>query len=246
MNIHSSRLASLFATATLFQLAACGDDPGATDGARFAGASLAQKERAVAAAAGLDAAIGILAASTLELTPNGSTCPRITRAGDTLTANTGCTDEDGNKLSGRVVAKNLPSFFGGGHDPSRPTEVTFEGYRIDGPDQDLALDGKLIIRPDGSQTAALTATLSGIEVATDATWRPAAGELFTADAGSTIEITGLGLAEIEGQWSMDEDAPSGVLSLHGADVLEADFSRAVSGCVPLTIDGQAAGQLCDK
>lgn len=238
-----SRIACSLATATLLPLAACGDDP-ASDRARFADASLEQKARALGAAGGTDAAMAMLVAGFLDFIPPESTCPRVTRSGDTLTATTGCTDADGNRLSGRIIATNLPSLLGGGNDPTRPIEVMFEGYRVEGAGEDLALDGTVIFRPDGSQAASMRLTLAGIEVATEATWRPAAGEQQAADAGSTIEVTGLGLAEIEGRWSMSGNAPSGALALHGADVLEANFDLAAGGCVPLTVDGEAAGQLC--
>lgn len=246
MKISSSRIAySLLSTAALLPLAACGDDP-ASDGAHFAEASLAQKQRALSAAAGVDAASGMLVAFFLEAVPPESECPRVTRSGGTVTATTDCTDDEGHKLSGRIIAKNLPSLLGGGNDPTKPIEVTFEGYRSDAGSaaESLAFDGKLILHPDGSQIAQLTATMNGLEAVTDATWRPSAGERFTAVAGSTIEVTGLGVAEIEGSWSMSEEAPSGRLALRGADVLEADFGRMANGCVPLTIDGAAAGQLC--
>lgn len=242
----SSRIAYSLATITLLQLAACSDEPMADDPtagqARFASASLAQKQRALTAAAGGDAAMGMLIAGFLEFVPPGSTCPRVTRTGDTLTATTGCTDDEGNQLAGRIIARNL----GEESDPTRPLEVSFEGYRVQGATAlaDLALDGTLIVRPDGSQTASLTASLLGLEVSTEATWRPAGDVQQTADAGSTIEITGLGLAEIAGRWSMDADAPSGALALHGADVLQADFDLAAGGCVPLTVDGKPAGKLC--
>jgi hypothetical protein len=250
-----SRIAYSLTTTTLLLLAACADDPASRpppveepppEGARFAGASLEQKQRALAAAAGADAAMGMLVAGFLELTPPESTCPLVIRAGDTLTATTDCTDDSGNQLSGRIIAKNLPSLVDGASDPTLPIELTFEAYRLEtaSAEEGIALNGTLIFRPDGSQTSALTATLSGLEVATAATWRPGAGEQQTADASSTIELTGLGRARIEGSWSMD--APSGALALRGADVLEADFDLAANGCVPLTVDGKAAGELCDQ
>jgi hypothetical protein len=66
---------------------------------------------------------------------------------------------------------------------------------------------------------------------------------LSAVAGSEVRVAGLGVAEIEGRWSFGfDDTPSGRISLHGADVLEADFDRMANGCVPLTVDGKAAGQ----
>ena len=112
--------------------------------------------------------------------------------------------------------------------------------------EDMTFDGTITLAPDASMTADLHATMAGVEVWSDATWRRSAAERSTADAGSAIEIAGLGRATIQGSWNMDSDAPAGALELHGADVLRADFAAIANDCVPLTIDGAPAGQLCNS
>lgn len=141
--------------------------------------------------------------------PEQSTCPRITRSGDKLTATGGCTDDNGDTIAGRIVVKNVPGFLGGGNDPTN-----------------------------------LHVSMGGVEVWSDATWRRSAADRSSADAGSAIEITNVGRAEIRGSWNMDSENPAGALELHGADVLRANFDAVVNDCVPLTIDGAPAAQLC--
>jgi hypothetical protein len=240
-----ARLAYSLATAALINLAACGGDaPEAT----FSKATDLQKQRAITAGAGMDAALGFLMGSALSDLPTGPGCPSISRSGDTVTATFDCTDADGERTDGKVTAKNVPGFFSGAaNDPTKPAVVTFDGLVIDDTsddDEDMALDGVVTLDPDGSITAELSATLADIEVHSDATW-VRTGDRSSATAGSSIDMDVLGRAEIEGSWNLDSEAPAGVLELHGAEVLKADFDRIAGNCVPLTVDGLAAGQLCD-
>lgn len=243
------RLLYSLATATTIQLAACGGDAEPAEPARFAEATELERMRAITAAAGVDAAIGLFMTSVLtSIPPEESSCPRITRSGDTTTATGGCPDDNGDMIRGRIVARNVPGFLGGDHDPSRPSEITFEDFRMDDTsdeDEDLAFDGSLTLSPGGAMTADLRVTMAGVEVASDATWRSAAAGRTSADAGSTIELTGVGRAEIRGSWNMSSDAPAGALELHGADLLRANFDAISNDCVPLTIDGAPAGELCN-
>lgn len=241
-----SFLAYSFATLSLLSVAACDGD--SSESAQFSESTMEEKQRALSAAIGADASMGMLLATFLEATPPGAGCPRVTRSGDTLTASTDCTDEDGNRHAGRIIAKNLPSLFGEGtYDPSRPTDLSFEAYSVEGgnPSQVVALDGSVIFRPDGSQTTDLTSNLGGILVTIDATLRTLPNGNITADAGSSIEVDGLGRAEIAGSWNADEEEPAGAIELRGADTLSANFAAMSNGCVPLTINGAAAGQICD-
>lgn len=248
MLARSTFLAYSFTGLTALSLVACDDSSGSInpeDQARFAGATLVQKQRALAAGLAGDASIGILLASTVE-TNAPNPCPSFVRTGDTVVATGGCTDDDGNQITGSITGKNVPALFGGGNDPSKPIEITFDNYKMAsaGGANTIILDGTIIARPDRSMTASLSTDLNGMTVVTDATWRPS-GASTTADAGSIIELVGLGAAAIEGTWNADEDAPAGAIRLRGADVLAADFSRMANGCVPLTVDGGAAGELCD-
>lgn len=246
-----SRLLYSLVTALSLQLAACGGDEPLADPADFSRATELQRLRAITAGAGADAAMGFLIGSIMTpVPPEQSSCPRITRSGDTLTATGGCTDDSGDTIAGRIVAKNVPGFLGGGgNDPTKPAVVTFEDFQMnDSSDdnEDFAFDGSLTLSPDGSMSADLRVSMGGVEVWSDATWRRSGADRSSADAGSAIEITNLGRAEIRGSWNMDSENPAGTLELHGADVLRANFDAVVNDCVPLTIDGAPAGQLCSN
>jgi hypothetical protein len=245
------RLARFFyslLTATTFHLAACGGDPEPADPIHFAQTTELQRLRAITAGASGDAAMGFFIGAIMTSVPQEqSTCPRITRSGDTLTATGGCTSDSGDRIEGRVVAKNVPGFLGGGNDMSKPAVVTFEDFRMDDSsddNEDFVFDGTVTLSPDASMTADLHVSMLGLEVWSDATWNRTA-ERTTARAGSAIELAGLGRATIEGSWNMDSESPAGALELHGTDVLRANFDAVANDCVPLTIDGAPAGQLCE-
>jgi hypothetical protein len=247
MSSRITRLSYSFLTASLLHLAACGDDP---EPASFSSATELQKQRAVTAATATDAAIAMFFGSALVGLPDDSTCPPVERSGDTTTITGNCTTDSGDKFLGSITTKNVPGLFGGPeHDPSRPSLLTFDGFGIDDTsdeDEDIAMDGTLTVNTDGSATADLSLTIADLTAHSHATWRQA-GELVTADAGGTIDLAGLGSAEIKGSWSTDSDSPAGAVELHGSDVLKADFGATTAeGCVPLTVDGRAAGQLCDS
>lgn len=250
----SRRLSRLFyslLTASLLNAAACTDDdgPAADDGARFADASQAQRERALTAALGMDAGMAYFMASFMQSVPPGVACPSVTRSGSTLTVTTDCTDDGGTRLSGRIVGTNVPDLEGGNFDPARPIELRFEGYRLDdtsADNEDFAFDGTVTMSPDGAFAARLTSEVGGMAATIDATWRATTNGRQAAAAGSTVTLPGLGQAEIQGTWLLEDPAPVGAIELHGADVLRADFDRASNDCVPITIDGAAAGELCDR
>lgn len=236
--------------ATILFTVACGDGGTAGEGgtAKFESATEAQRQRAVIAGGGIDGVLTYLNGSFLSLYPDDSACPTIAKAGDVITATFNCTMDDGKRVDGRLIATNVPSFLGGGNDPTKASSVEAEGYVEHGatPAESVRLDGLVVVQPDQSMTIALTAQLSGISVVTDATFEAAANEQMTAAAGSSIEVDGLGSASIHGTWSMTSETPSGALELRGADALRADFDRTVDGCTPLTVDGKAAGQICNE
>ena len=230
----------------LLSLAACGDR-GRSDDATFAKATEAQRQRAVMAASGTDAAIAYLIASTFTA-PGARSCPTVSTSGSTVTATFHCTDDSGSRLDGVIKATNLAPIFGpggGDFDPTKGQVVELEGYRVHAPEANRALgfDGANTIHPDRGMDVALDATLLGAAVYTDATFDRSADRTFAA-AGSFVDLDGLGRADIAGTWNLTDDAPAGMLELKGADTLRADIAAMVDGCVPLTIDGGAAGELC--
>ncbi|HVV86379.1 MAG TPA: hypothetical protein VHE35_25155 [Kofleriaceae bacterium] len=239
---------SIAATLLVSLLAACGGGDDATP-AKFSAATDLQRQRAIGAAAGTDAALAFFVGAFSVQAPPEATCPTVTHQGSTATAVFDC-DSGGQRIDGRIVAENVGNPFsdsGPASDPTRAVVLTFDGYRqhADTAAEELALDGTLTLRPDQAMVIALEVSLGGVAVDTDATLT-SDGTLSRAADGSSIEVDGLGRATIGGAWSLDTDAPAGVLELHGADLLRARFADAASGCVPLTIDGAPAGQLCDN
>ncbi|HVK77238.1 MAG TPA: hypothetical protein VM734_28225 [Kofleriaceae bacterium] len=242
-----SRLTYSLLTASALHLAACGGD--AADQASFASATQAQRERAIVAGTGADSMIATLIASSAAAVPPGTpSCPKVETSDNTVTVSGGCTTSDGEKVSGRFTGTNLPPLFGAGsgYDPTKPTEVAFDGYLLDsaGTEDDLAIDGTVTMHPDERVIVDLRVSLGGLEAISRGTWK-SAGESTTVEAGTTIEVTGVGEAEVQGTWNMDGDFSSGALELHGADVLKVDIAAMVDGCAPITIDGKAAGQICN-
>lgn len=238
-----SSLLSYSIPAALFFTAACGDADSDGGDAKFADASEAQRQRAIMAGGAIDAVFAFFQGSFLSVIPETSTCPTIARSGDVITATYNCTDDEGVRIDGRLIATNLPELFGGGNDPTKDATLEAEGYVEHGP-LGNRFDGLVVARPDQTLIVALSATLNGLAATTDATFRVAGEDRMTADAGGTIELDGIGSAAIHGTWAMTSDTPSGVLELRGADVLRADFDAIVDGCAPLTVDGRAAGELC--
>ena len=232
--------------ALLLSLAACGDST--SDPAKFASATDLQRQRAVVAGSGTEAAFAFLVGSFATSPDEGSSCPTLSTSGATTTATFNCTDDEGNRIDGRIVATNVGSILGGGlaPDPTRDAVLTFDGFHQHGAtaEQALIFDGTITMRPDQKLVISMASTLGGLEAVTDATFLSSDG-LTTASAGSSVEVEGLGSATISGTWFNGEE-PAGTLVLEGADVLRAAYGDKVDGCVPLTVDGQAAGELCDQ
>ncbi len=248
MSTRITRLSYSFLTAALLNLAACGGD---AEPAKFSTATDLQKQRAVTAGSATDAGLGLLLGMAFTGAPEDSVCPTISRSGSITTIRGGCATESGDRFEGTITTDNVPGLFGGPeNDPSKPASVAFDGFKIDDQsddNEDLAVEGKVTLNTDGSVTADLSMTLAEILVHSNATWRQNQQTgMVSADEGASIEIDGLGAADIKGSWDQSADAPAGALELHGADVLKADFGAMANGCVPLTVDGAAAGQLCDS
>lgn len=248
MSTRITRLSYSFLTAALLNLAACGGD---AEPAKFSTATDLQKQRAVSAGSATDSGLGLIIGMAFTGLPDDSVCPKISRSGSTATITGGCTTESGDKFEGSMTTENVPGLFGGPeNDPSKPSVVTYDGFKIDDTsdeNDDAEINGKVTLNTDGSLSSDLSLMMGGVMVHTSATFRHnETTGMITADEGAAIEIDGLGAADIKGSWKHDSDAPAGALELHGADVLKADFGATANGCVPLTVDGQAAGQMCES
>jgi hypothetical protein len=233
-------------------LAACGDDPPNPpngSGARFADATEEQLGRAFMAGTGADATIAELIAGGYAAFPiDGSvSCPTITRDGDQTTVTGGCDLDDGGRIEGTVVFSNVRPLFGEGeYDPELPTVITFTDYSSEDADGVWTFDGTVRREPGNQLSVDLRAGLDVGDAHSDLELDCESAVMeCTALDGSRIEITGLGAADVSGTWKLDQQDPRGSLILTGADVLELDFERATETCIPYSIDGEDAGELCD-
>lgn len=246
---HLLLASSLLLPTTL--LAACGDDGGAEPAydARFASADEATRARAIGAAGGFDYAIAYLVGSSFAGAAAPEACPGVEVSGDTTTVTGGCTNDDGTRYEGRIVLENVAGFFSDGTDidPTRSQLLDFEGFSIVDADGEWELDGSIELRPAAEQRVITDLYLAfdgeGVHSHLELAFEESG--MSTLAAGSWIEVDGLGGARASGTFNMSEDAPEGALTLAGADTLVADFGAASNSCVPLTIDGAPAGQLCD-
>ncbi len=244
----SAFLASSLLLSTSF-LAGCGaDDPADPElDAVFSSADQLHRERAIGAALGFDFGMAyfIGGAYAGQDVPDG--CPVVVTDGDRTTVTGGC-DSDSGRVDGRIVLDNVPALFTDDEpDPSRPQLLTFDAYVADDDDGRWAIDGTIRFDPAaGTLATDLGVELDGPAATTSLRMTGEDGEPWTAGDGSWIDVDGIGAAAVSGTWSLDSDAPSGRMTLTGAEVLVLDLEAAVDGCIPYTIDGAAAGELCDN
>lgn len=246
---HLLLASSLLLPTTL--LAACSDDGGGdpTYDARFASADEATRARALAAAGGADYAVAYFVGSAYAGFDEATACPRVERSGSTTTVTGGCTNDDGTRYEGRIVLDNVAGFFSEDDsvDPTRSQQLDFEDFSIIDADGELLIDGSVEVRPAAEQrvVADLYAAFEGEGVHSHLDLTFTESGMSTLAAGSWIEVDGLGGARASGTFNMSTDTPAGALTLAGADTLVADFDAVEGSCVPLTIDGAPAGELCD-
>lgn len=219
----------VLATSTL-SLAACG----ASDGpdADLAFADDAQLRRALAAATGADALDAHALAEALAA-GDATSCPAVTIEGDTTTITGGCNGEVG-PIVGRIVVESTPG------DRSAMARVRFEQFG----DGAWTIDGVVERSPDGARVVAeLSTTVDGLAAHAQVSLACDERAVCGIAAPSTIEIDGLGTAEVLGAW---RHAPlGGSLTLVGASKATFDFNAVADGCIPFTVDGGTGHRLCD-
>ncbi|MEZ4364762.1 MAG: hypothetical protein R2939_00575 [Kofleriaceae bacterium] len=235
--------ATLASLSLLTSLAACTDDapPPPTGDATLAEATPAQLRRIVTGGLGLDGITAtFLVGSYVDQV--GVACPAVTTAGDTLTVTGGCTTDDGVRIDGAVVGRNVPALFAP-PDPSVVTEVTLDGFELDDPAQGrMRFDGSMSWRADDYYAYDLRTVIGGLEA--ELTARYEVDDTSMAPVGDAqVTVPGVGTAAIAGRWNRTLDG--GTFELLGADVLTIDLGAAREDCTPYAIDG-VAGELCDE
>jgi hypothetical protein len=246
-------------TLSLGALAACGDDP--ADGpdappagtARFAEMTADEQHDSIEMALGGAAAMPVFAVFGASIdSADAAGCPALTEDGLTSTfEGGGCTTSNGNTYDGRLVAHNVPGFSGENADPTQPMRIELDAWDASG----LIYDGLLeqsTPQPASGEvyTTSLDYTLSAgafgarFQLDTECTQRDGdAGNPCTL--AGTFEVDGLGSFAIVGEVALGAATASGWLELRGADTLRVDLDAMEDGCAPYTIDGVAAGEICD-
>ncbi len=234
--------------ASLLALPACGADD-ATDGtldATFSTADDQHRVRAIGSAVGMDYMISMFIASAYAGVDAPDGCPRSVVDGSVTTVTGGCDTDDG-RVEGTVVIDNVPTFFGEDTtDRTRPQTVEFDGYVAGAPDDQWAIDGSIRVDVDRAISAQLTVGTQGLFSTTDLRMTCTDIGACTAGAGSWADVDGIGRFAISGTWNLDEEAPAGRVTLTGAEVLVLDLDANANGCIPFTIDGEPAGELCNE
>lgn len=242
-------LLPLLATSSLLTLVGCPDStPPAPITGQFGAADEVHLVRALMSASGTDAMIPWFIASGYASGEGLPSCPAIVRDGATITVTGGCDTDDG-RVEGRLVMQNVPGLLGGGtdHDPDAPQVLTFEDFSVVDADGPLFLDGTTRTDPaTRTTTSDLTIDVGGIWSRSKLTLTTGTDGRTTAAAGSLIDVEGLGEASVSGTWSLAKSAPSGQLTLTGEQVLVFEIADAATDtdCIPYTIEGGDAGELC--
>jgi hypothetical protein len=220
-------------------LAGCSSEPGR---ARFADATPAQLARAYTAATGLDLASALI--MSLSFAEQGARmgCPAVSSSGGAITVTGGCTAADGARFDGAIAIRGLHA-----PDGDEPAPISVElDFQIAPPArQRIALDGRVELDLTSDAPAVsgdLTIDDEGIASTSRLALACSADHACTASPGSELEISGLGGASVEGNWSLG-DPPTGLATVRGDDALVLDMARRSLHCAPYQL-GRKSGTVC--
>jgi hypothetical protein len=237
--MHSPSMFRLVPALAASLLVAGCDDPGtgADHDADFTRATADQRTRAVVSAFG-DDLHGMMSLMFRMLDWEG-VCPTISRAGDKVTFQGGCTD-DGLRVEGSAT-------LAGSEDGL--ANATWSDFTLTQNGRALRLDGTASQDERGA-----TITRGGdFDIETDGVSLHFAGTLsrdatrtWAPSADAEISIDGVGTAAIAGSWrGGHETIDGGTLELRGKNTLTVDFTREVTAhCYAATIDGGATDAIC--
>jgi fibronectin-binding autotransporter adhesin len=210
--------------------------------ARFADATPTQLFRTIYATTVGD----LIFAATLSYSIGPAACPATTTFGSDEVVVGGCTDTSGRAFTGSAQLDNTAALTAG----SGIATLTFDAFAESGSASTVTigreavdafeLDGTVQINPIDASATSFAATLLGVTVTTTMTTTSCATATCTVGNGATLDIGGLGTAELTGSWSMDQS--SGTLVLAGADTLTVALTG--SGCRSYAISDGGSGTLC--
>lgn len=82
--------------------------------------------------------------------PSGNGCPEVIETEDSITVEGGCTDDDGDVFSGRVVARGLTRDADGNLDIGvQPVEVSYESFSVESMSDCPTADGTSVVTYEG-------------------------------------------------------------------------------------------------
>jgi hypothetical protein len=237
--VSATRVAWCTVAAATVLLAGCPSDEPRTKLA-LSSTTPAQRDRLVHATIGFENAPIVLVGLIDPMTQ----CPTVVDSGTTRTVTGGCTDKEGTKFTGKIVAQNVV----GARDAAKPSVFDVQGFgftELKAGGDDLVINGKLTALATAITTD-LTVTNRGEGVRTAITVSEV-GAGLRIEPGGTVELVGAGYVDAVGEW--DASARTGSIELRGLDVLKVDISKitrdARGDCAPVTLDGVAAGEICD-
>jgi len=220
-------------------LAACVDDdvapPPPPAVPSFSTTSDAIRARTISAAAGHDALLAQQIVDAFPRYPEGA-CPVVGQTADGFLYQGGCELAGGGRIDGRVeVAIDLAG----------ERDYTFEGFSIERDGERLGFDGRIVNSGFG-QDIRLSAVIDGIyaETLIDFDCRRAR---CAASPGATVEVEGLGLVGVFGDWTPGRTDLGGYLVLTaGQPDLDSLLSITLdgAGCGDYTINNVPSGSYC--
>jgi hypothetical protein len=165
-------------------------------------------------------------------------CPAVAIAGATTTVTGGCLDDRGNRwegsltiLDGTTLEFDALVF----HHTTSLVPSTYDGRLVV---TETSISGDITIDRDGIVSrSVLDLTVDGYAA-------------FTVRGPSSVEVDGVARADISGSWKLrvfadDPPATGEVVLTAGADTALLDLEGAdASGCLPYSVNGVAAGELC--
>jgi len=231
-------------TLLLLAISSCSLLTACDNGIHFAESTDAERARAVHAAMGND---GMRAAALAKRFIDGrfdaSTCPARQTDGDVVTITGGCVHDSGWHLDGAaVITKHGKEAMSIHFADLRGSDDQGSSFGYDGTVEYAETAGGAIriVSHLSSDVPGSGRVISDLEVTCDET-----SECHTADGG-TIELPGLGTAEVVAAWSRNPgDGPAyrGSMELLGADILHVDLAVVdEDDCAPGT--GKPTGGVC--
>ena len=224
----ASLFALLFVVPSIVSLGACSDGE---DREKILHASITSDQRHFMADLALGQTENVVLLVALFADPSGD-CPMVVSTDSSLTIKGGCTDEDGDRWNGSL---SMTSSLSG-------VSIELDDFGTTSDEGTFAMSGDIDLEEDLMR--------SDLELGLDderfrvESRRRQVGEEARVDEG-TVELVGLGYADLDGQWSDGEDGRTGTLELRGQDTLKFDFSnRDANGCAITTLDGVLDSTTC--